>query len=94
MDYGLLSEDARFLEGIDKLVQLARRGTVCIMCGEENPARCHRASIIAPLLAARGARVRHIRGSGNLDPLQMQIQQDAKNSEHRTIEQIDLFDTD
>lgn len=94
VDYDLLAEDDKFLEGIDKLVQLAKRGAVCIMCGEENPARCHRASIIAPLLAARGATVRHIRTSGELDPMQMQIQQDENNNEHGTSEQIDLFNTD
>ena len=48
-----------FREGIEKLLQLARRGRTCIMCMERNPKYCHR-RFIAAYLEAMGIRVVHI----------------------------------
>jgi len=48
-----------FRDGIEKLIQLARRGRTCIMCMERNPKYCHR-RFIAAYLEAMGIRVVHI----------------------------------
>jgi uncharacterized protein (DUF488 family) len=42
-------------------------GRACIMCAEEDPARCHRRLLVGRTLVARGVEVRHIRGSGALE---------------------------
>ena len=48
-----------FDEGLRKLVEIARKDRVAIMCAEAVPWRCHR-SLIADALLARGVRVEHI----------------------------------
>ena len=54
-----------YRRGIETLLAIARaRGPVCVMCAEEDPARCHRSLLIAPDLAARGVDVEHIRKPG------------------------------
>jgi uncharacterized protein (DUF488 family) len=46
---------ARFAELV------AREEPLCLLCAEENPALCHRKTLITPDLIAMGLRVRHIR---------------------------------
>jgi len=48
-----------FREGIEKLLRLAKRGRICIMCMERNPKYCHR-RFIAAYLEAMGVGVIHI----------------------------------
>lgn len=50
-----------FEESLDRLIGLARRGRVAMMCAEGNPSRCHR-SLVADALEARGIPVVHISG--------------------------------
>jgi uncharacterized protein (DUF488 family) len=40
---------------------------VAILCAEEDPARCHRATLLAPALVARRARVAHLRHDGSVE---------------------------
>lgn len=64
--YQRLEESPRFLEGIDWLEKQAATSRIAVMCGEENPAECHRRFLIGQLLAARGVVVRHIRGDARV----------------------------
>ena len=48
-----------FDEGLQKLIKMARKDRVVIMCAEAVPWRCHR-SLIADALVARRVRVEHI----------------------------------
>jgi uncharacterized protein (DUF488 family) len=48
-----------FDEGLRKLIEIARKDQVAIMCAEAVPWRCHR-SLIADALVARRVRVEHI----------------------------------
>ncbi len=48
-----------FDRGIERLLRLARRKRVALMCAEAVPWRCHR-SLVADALLARGLRVEHI----------------------------------
>lgn len=52
-----------FEAGLDELHALGNGGSVALMCAEAVPWRCHR-SLVADVLTARGADVRHIVGSG------------------------------
>ena len=48
-----------FYRNLDKLIELASKGSTAIMCAEAVPWRCHR-SLIADALAARGMTVQEI----------------------------------
>ena len=48
------------------LMGLAGKQTVCIMCAEALPWRCHR-SLVADALSVRGVEVRHIMGPGKIE---------------------------
>jgi len=52
---------------LDRLAQGAARYRVALMCAEADPARCHRARLVAPLLLARGHGVAHLRAEGALE---------------------------
>lgn len=52
---------------LDRLADGAARYRVAVMCAEADPARCHRAWLVAPLLLARGHAVRHLRADGAVE---------------------------
>ena len=54
-----------FNEGLQKLIGIARKDRVAIMCAEAVPWRCHR-SLIADALLARGVQVEHILSEARL----------------------------
>ncbi len=55
-------------EGLDRVVEEARRRRLALICAEEDPMRCHRRLLLAPPLVERGVRVLHIRGDGRIEP--------------------------
>ncbi len=63
-DYEQVAETPAFQEGVARLLDLARAGTVVIMCSEGDHRRCHRALLITPALLERGARVVHVKPDG------------------------------
>jgi uncharacterized protein (DUF488 family) len=64
--YGEMAASGPFLAGIERLERLASERTVAVMCGEEDPAECHRHVLIARVLLDRGHEVLHVRGSGDV----------------------------
>jgi uncharacterized protein (DUF488 family) len=66
VDYPEVMQRQWFVQGIDRLLELADEQTTAIMCSEENPAECHRHHLIAQFLIAEHPEVdvRHIRGDG------------------------------
>jgi uncharacterized protein (DUF488 family) len=56
----------RHLEGLEPqaalaaLVERARREPVCLLCLEDDPARCHRSLVAEAMAAATGAPVHHL----------------------------------
>ena len=67
VDYDRVEAQDFYLRGIDQLQGGIARFRVCVMCAEEDPARCHRRLLIARTLVRRGVDVRHIRGSGAVE---------------------------
>lgn len=59
------AQTAEFGEGLERLIELARRERVAIMCSEAVWWRCHR-RIIADYLLVRGLDIRHILAPGNI----------------------------
>lgn len=64
--YDLLARSPLFLAGIERLIGELGENRVAIMCGEENPAECHRRLLVGRVFAERGVDVRHIRGDGRV----------------------------
>ena len=56
-----------YQEGISKLVELANRKKVVIMCSEEDPHKCHRHHLITQSLLEEGMTVFHIRGDRTVE---------------------------
>jgi len=65
--YSRLHDDARFQAAIARLETGMERFPVALVCGEENPANCHRRLLIGRVLTERGHTMLHIRGDGHLD---------------------------
>ena len=67
MIYGRLAEDAQFRAGIARLETGMERFRVALVCGEENPAHCHRRLLVGRVLTERGSTMLHIRGDGRVE---------------------------
>ncbi len=65
--YSRLCGDARFLAAIERLESGMERFRVALLCGEEDPAHCHRRLLIGRVLTERGHTMLHIRGDGRLE---------------------------
>jgi uncharacterized protein (DUF488 family) len=65
--YSRLRDDTRFQAGIARLETGMERFRVALVCGEEDPAHCHRRLLIGRVLTERGHAMMHIRGDGRLE---------------------------
>jgi uncharacterized protein (DUF488 family) len=63
VDYDEVARRAWFREGVDRLLNLARREPTAIMCSEEDPAHCHRYHLITQAVLDE-AKVLDIRTGG------------------------------
>ena len=66
--YGRMTKDPAFLSGIERLERGIASYRVALMCGEEDPASCHRRLLVGRVLVERGHELKHIRGDGRLQP--------------------------
>jgi uncharacterized protein (DUF488 family) len=64
--YGRMTTDPAFTAGIERLERGIAEFRVALLCGEENPAHCHRRLLVGRVLAERGHELLHIRGDGRL----------------------------
>ena len=65
--YSRLRDDDRFESAITRLESGMERFRVALLCGEEDPAHCHRRLLIGRVLAERGHTMLHIRGDGRIE---------------------------
>lgn len=61
--YKAYTKTEQFREGIEKLLEVARKKRICIMCLEPNPKYCHR-RFISAYLERQGEKVVHILKKG------------------------------
>ena len=67
--YARCRERAPFREGIVAVAALADAGQrPCLLCAEEDPARCHRTELITPALIDAGVEVVHLLRDGSHEP--------------------------
>jgi uncharacterized protein (DUF488 family) len=64
--YGRMKSDRGFAAGIERLERGIGEFRVALLCGEEDPAHCHRRLLVGRVLAERGHEVLHIRAGGRL----------------------------
>ncbi len=65
--YDRIAGSEGFALGLARLLKGLGMGyRIVLMCGEEDPERCHRRHLIARELRGQGIRVIHIRGDGSL----------------------------
>jgi len=64
--YGRMKSDRAFASGIKRLEHGISEFRVALMCGEENPAHCHRRLLVGRVLAEHGHQLFHIRADGRL----------------------------
>jgi uncharacterized protein (DUF488 family) len=65
--YGRLRDDRKFQAAIARLETGMDRYRVALICGEEDPAHCHRRLLIGRVLTERGHTMLHIRGDGRVE---------------------------
>ena len=65
-DFEAIRASDDYLAGLAELTSLAAERRVAVMCSEGDPRACHRFSVLAPDLAARGIDVQHILRDGSL----------------------------
>jgi uncharacterized protein (DUF488 family) len=65
--YGRLRDDAHFKSAIVRLESGMEGFRVALLCGEENPAHCHRRLLIGRVLTEHGHTMLHIRGDGRVE---------------------------
>ena len=66
--YGRMKTIALLLGGIERLERGMAEFRVALLCGEEDPANCHRRLLVGRVLVERGHELLHIRGDGRLQP--------------------------
>jgi uncharacterized protein (DUF488 family) len=62
-----MTKDPAFVSGIERLERGMAAFRVALVCGEEDPAHCHRRLLVARVLVERGHEVLHIRGDGRVE---------------------------
>jgi uncharacterized protein (DUF488 family) len=69
--YSRLRDDSRFQAAIARLESGIERYRMVLVCGEEDPAHCHRRLLIGRVLIERGHTMLHIRGNGRVESDEM-----------------------
>jgi uncharacterized protein (DUF488 family) len=66
-DYEAMAIEPEYVAGLDRLLGVAARSRVCLMCAERDPLDCHRCLLVARSLAERGVAVAHILHDGAIE---------------------------
>ena len=89
--YDRLAASPTFTAGMERLLQGARISSIALLCGEEDPAECHRRLLLGRVLADHGVAVFHIRGDGRSQS-EVELAEELRFQE--TKGQMKLFDTE
>lgn len=73
-DYERMARSPDFADGLQRVLEGARKYRIALMCSEHNPLDCHRCLLVGRALAARGVAVKHILADGTI-------------ADHRAIEE-------
>jgi uncharacterized protein (DUF488 family) len=65
-DYERMAQTVDFRNGLDRVVEGAKRYRIALMCSERDPLDCHRCLLVGRALAQGGSRVNHIVSNGRV----------------------------
>jgi uncharacterized protein (DUF488 family) len=65
-DYERMSSSLEFKNGIERVVEGAKRYRIALMCSEHDPLDCHRCLLVGRALAENGISVKHIKANGDI----------------------------
>jgi uncharacterized protein (DUF488 family) len=65
-DYEKMARAPEFREGLDRVIEGARKYRIALMCSERDPLDCHRCLLVGRALMERGLRVGHILFDGSV----------------------------
>lgn len=65
-DYEKMAQASEFNEGLNRVIDGARKYRIALMCSERDPLDCHRCLLVSRALAQRGVRVSHILDNGRV----------------------------
>jgi len=66
-DYEAMANEPEYVTGLDRLLEVATRSRICLLCAEREPLDCHRCLLVARSLAQRGVAVGHILHDGAVE---------------------------
>lgn len=66
-DYAAMARSPHFLRGVDRVLDLASRTRLVMMCSEHEPLECHRCLLIGRHLVCLGERLEHILRDGTVE---------------------------
>ena len=89
--YSRLAESRAFQTGLSELERRAAGSRTALLCGEENPAECHRRLLVGRVLDERGWQVVHLRGDGSRQT-EAELAQAEADARPKEV-QLSLFDT-
>jgi len=70
VDAEAMRDAPAYRAALDVVGTMAAGAGIALLCAEQDPERCHRATLLAPDLAALGHRVSHLRADGHATPHQ------------------------
>lgn len=65
--YSRMTADPTFVAGVERLERGMTDFRIAMLCGEEDPAHCHRRLLVGRVLMERGHRILHLRGDGRVE---------------------------
>ncbi|HXN88308.1 MAG TPA: DUF488 domain-containing protein [Methylocella sp.] len=65
-DYEKMAGTEEFRQGLDRVVEGAKKYRIALMCSEHDPLDCHRCLLVGRALAKRGASVKHMLPDGEI----------------------------
>ena len=65
-DYEKMAGTEEFRQGLDRVVEGAKKYRIALMCSEHDPLDCHRCLLVGRALAKRGVAVKHILPNGGI----------------------------
>ncbi|MCZ3366510.1 MULTISPECIES: DUF488 family protein [Methanobacterium] len=69
VNYRLIAQSDRYIEGINRIIELNNENNIVLMCSEEDPYNCHRHNLITQTLVKKGLEVTHIRKNSKIDKI-------------------------
>lgn len=67
-DYEAMAIEPDYVAGLGRLLDIAGRSRICLMCAEREPLDCHRCLLVGRSLAERGIAIGHIFQDGAIEP--------------------------